>query len=291
MDSATNQRTATKKTPDSAAHGKRYSRHLACGSLLKIRSYLQTCSEEIIYIAVINIYNAWRMMAGAIELALRGQAPFKPCSFIFRYHQYFRDALDGFANAIGRQAFLALPRTSTDNLLSKNDTLWKLLLTFIAPNITRSIREVTPCKRKMSGIEVAGLVLGAIPILVSALEAFIKGVSTIKKLMRYKTELKNLLRALITEYDIFRNSCEELLEGLAPASRIAQLLQCPGGEAWKEPPIERKLKDRLQRSYFGYLQTVDDMNDAIEEFKRRLKLGKDGQVRCFKRSEVCGIYG
>nr|KMM63837.1 hypothetical protein CPAG_00191 [Coccidioides posadasii RMSCC 3488] len=84
----------------------------------------------------------------------------------------------------------------------------------------------------MSGIEVAGLVLGAIPILVSALEAFIKGVSTIKKWMRYKTELKNLLRALITD----------------------------------------------ARTY-GYLQTVDDMNNAIEEFKRRLKLGKDGQIQ------------
>ncbi|QVM06016.1 hypothetical protein D8B26_000726 [Coccidioides posadasii str. Silveira] len=105
----------------------------------------------------------------------------------------------------------------------------------------------------MSGIEVAGLVLGAIPILVSALEAFIKGVSTIKKWMRYKTELKNLLRALITDV---------LVEKLG-----------------KNRQSNESSRIGYSARTYGYLQTVDDMNNAIEEFKRRLKLGKDGQIQ------------
>lgn len=66
----------------------------------------------------------------------------------------------------------------------------------------------------MSGIELAGLVLGAIPVVVAGLESYIKGVATIKRYSKYKNELKSLRTSLTTEYDIFRNSCEELLEGL-----------------------------------------------------------------------------
>ena len=129
----------------------------------------------------------------------------------------------------------------------------------------------------MSGIEVAGLVLGAIPIVITGLEKYIQGVATVKRYFRYKNELKSLLRALSTEYDIFRNSCEELLEGLVPVQRLSFLLQDPGGKPWKDASLEKRLKQRLQDAYKGYLETVDDMEAAVEEFKDRLKL-KDGKV-------------
>ena len=134
----------------------------------------------------------------------------------------------------------------------------------------------------MSGIELAGLVLGAIPVVVAGLESYIKGVATIKRYFKYKNELKSLRTSLTTEYDIFRNSCEELLEGLVQTQRMALLLIDPGGALWKDPAIEKKLRRRLQDAYSGYLETVDDMELAIEEFKRRLKL-KDGKV--------CHVHG
>ena len=130
----------------------------------------------------------------------------------------------------------------------------------------------------MSGIEVAGLVLGTIPLIAAGLETYIQGVATIRRYLKYKNELKSLLRALTTEYDIFRNSCEELLEGLVQTRTMALLLQDPGGDPWKDPMLEKKLRIRLQGAYTGYLETVDDMNSVVEEFKRRLKL-KDGKVR------------
>jgi hypothetical protein len=109
--------------------------------------------------------------------------------------------------------------------------------------------------------------------------SYIQGVSTIKRYFKYKNELKSLLRTLDTESNIFQNSCEELLEGLVPASRMAALLKEPGGELWKDASIERRLRNRLQSSYSGYLQTVDDMELVMDEFKSRLKLSPDGKVR------------
>lgn len=63
---------------------------------------------------------------------------------------------------------------------------------------------------------------------------------------------------------------------------MALLLMDPGGALWKDSAIEKKLRRRLQDAYSGYLDTVDDMELAIEEFKKRLKL-KDGKV--------CHVHG
>ncbi|KAK2761692.1 hypothetical protein FQN54_001520 [Arachnomyces sp. PD_36] len=131
----------------------------------------------------------------------------------------------------------------------------------------------------MSGVEAAGLVLGAIPLIVVCLKTYIQGVATVKRYFKYKNELKSLLRALTTEYDIFRNNCEELLEGLVQIRTMALLLQDPGGDRWKDAMLEEKLRNRLRGAYTGYLETVDDMNSVVEEFKGRLKL-RDGKVRC-----------
>ena len=90
--------------------------------------------------------------------------------------------------------------------------------------------------------------------------------------------MKSLNRALRTEYDIFRNTSEELLEGLVPAPKMALLLQNPGGSLWKDPAIANRLKSRLQSSYAGYVETVVDVQSAINEFQNRLKL-KDGKVQ------------
>ncbi|KAF7506265.1 hypothetical protein GJ744_012073 [Endocarpon pusillum] len=94
----------------------------------------------------------------------------------------------------------------------------------------------------MSGIELAGLVLGALPVVVAGLESYIKGVATIKRYFKYKNELKSLRTSLTTEYDIFRNNCEELLEGLVQTQKMALLLIDPGGALWKDPAIEKKLR-------------------------------------------------
>lgn len=129
----------------------------------------------------------------------------------------------------------------------------------------------------MSGIEAAGLVLGAIPLVVAGLKSYVEGVATVKRYFRYKNELKSLLRGLTTEYDIFRNSCEELLEGLAQPHEMTILLEKPGEGLWKDPVIQQKLKGRLQEAYLGYIETMNAMESAVMDFQMRLKL-KDGKV-------------
>src|SRR5436305_14478578 len=101
----------------------------------------------------------------------------------------------------------------------------------------------------MSGAEIIGLIFGATPLIISVLEHYVEGVSTVKRYLKYKNELQGLHRKLGNEYEIFINTCELLLNGIVHRDEIALMLGQPGGETWKKPHIDRVLQERLQRSY------------------------------------------
>jgi hypothetical protein len=139
----------------------------------------------------------------------------------------------------------------------------------------------------MSGIETAGIVLGAIPLVISALEHYAEGISTIHKWWRYKRELASLKRILDAEYVRYLNTCEELLSGIVPDATLATLLDFPGGPGWQDPDIERKLHSRLRTSFTSYLNTVTDMNDIMEILKSKLELDPNGKVSFASGILIC----
>ena len=71
----------------------------------------------------------------------------------------------------------------------------------------------------MSGFEVAGVVLGSLPLIISALEHYAEGIATAKRFWRYKTELRSLILQVNTERGIFINTLEQLLTGIMYNSR------------------------------------------------------------------------
>ncbi|MCJ1471574.1 hypothetical protein MMC13_000214 [Lambiella insularis] len=62
--------------------------------------------------------------------------------------------------------------------------------------------------------EAAGFVLAVIPLVISGLEHYAAGVSTIAKWWSYKRELNSMCRVLDAEYARFLGTCEKLLHGL-----------------------------------------------------------------------------
>lgn len=129
-----------------------------------------------------------------------------------------------------------------------------------------------------SGVEIAGIVLGSIPLVISALEHYAEGLGTIEKWWRYKRELASLKRILGAECDRFLNTLEELLAGLVPDGKLADLLNSPGGAGWADPDLNQKLQVRLRKSYGSYLDTVNDLNDVVSILKAKLELDPNGKV-------------
>ncbi|KAK4203228.1 hypothetical protein QBC40DRAFT_318709 [Triangularia verruculosa] len=135
----------------------------------------------------------------------------------------------------------------------------------------------------MSGFEVAGVVLGSIPLLISALEYYSQGVSTLQKWRKYEREFRCLIRNLQIERVKLQNVCEKLLNGLVPLSKFETMIKSPGGEEWRTESIQRKIRQRLWEACDVFDQTIQDVKLATDELQQRLGSQNDGKVSELRR--------
>jgi hypothetical protein len=129
----------------------------------------------------------------------------------------------------------------------------------------------------MSGLEVVGVVLGSIPLIISALEHYRDGVSTIQRWRRYERERQSLVRSLKTERVKMHNICEKLLVGLVSPSQVQAMIQSPFGTLWQEDAVKRKIRARLGDSIEVFESNVEEMRDAMYEMMQRLGLDQGAQ--------------
>ncbi|GAB1314685.1 hypothetical protein MFIFM68171_04895 [Madurella fahalii] len=130
----------------------------------------------------------------------------------------------------------------------------------------------------MSGFEVAGVVLGSLPIIVSALQLYSQGVKTLHNWRFYQRELKSLIRQLDTERVKLENVLDKLLIGIADQGQIEEMIRDPFGHLWREPHIHKRVRQRLWRSIEVFEATVRDMQEAVDDIRTKLDIGLDGKA-------------
>ncbi len=121
----------------------------------------------------------------------------------------------------------------------------------------------------MSGFEVAGVVLGSTPLIVSAIEAYIKFMRDWGKV---PLELKSLNRQLTTERAKLYNVLEQLLGDMVPQRDIEPMLQDPMGPLWQAKATNDKIRRMLWNSYTPFEETVSEIRDALEDVMERLQV-------------------
>jgi hypothetical protein len=132
----------------------------------------------------------------------------------------------------------------------------------------------------MSGVEAAGFVLAVIPLVISFLEHYADGVRTIDRWRKYDRELKSLSRRLRSQEQLFRNSCELLLQRIVDSDELLQaLISNPLGEQWEKENLNLILQEKLPSSCAGCMEVVEDIKDTLNEFKERLGLDEHNKVR------------
>ncbi|KAH6625409.1 hypothetical protein C7974DRAFT_200955 [Boeremia exigua] len=129
----------------------------------------------------------------------------------------------------------------------------------------------------MSGLEVAGVVLGALPLIISAMEHYANGVNTAKRYWRYKTELRMLILQINTERGILVNTVEQLLTGIVRIEQMTDFVASAGAQAWREAGFDSKLRDRLRGSYEIYVENVRGMEMALRRMMLKLALDPEGK--------------
>jgi hypothetical protein len=125
-----------------------------------------------------------------------------------------------------------------------------------------------------TGIEAAGLVLGAIPLILAGLQFYSEGISVTKRYLKYKEEVNILLYELKVEISMYVNSINILLNGVVNKKEIVEFWNDPKAARWKEEKFDRKLRARLRTSYESYMDSITQMVTIAEKFKEQLKLDK-----------------
>lgn len=128
----------------------------------------------------------------------------------------------------------------------------------------------------MSGIEIAGLLLGAFPLLISALEHYRQSAEVFEDLWRIKREYRKCKNEIkLQEIDFETNLKRFLLPLVVDDNEIAALIAEPGGMKWKDPALEDMLKNRLPKSYELFLDTINDIKSTVDGLKEELGVSRE----------------
>ncbi|KAK3401309.1 hypothetical protein B0T20DRAFT_430215 [Sordaria brevicollis] len=124
----------------------------------------------------------------------------------------------------------------------------------------------------MSGLEVAGLVLGVLPLAIKALRTYKDIMADMKGV---PSDLANLIGDLETEMLRLRTSCELLLEQIVPFEDIDDYLDNPLSARWQKSAVNNKLRNRLSDSYPKFEEKVRDIQAVGLDLQRKLRLRED----------------
>jgi hypothetical protein len=131
----------------------------------------------------------------------------------------------------------------------------------------------------MSGVEVAGFLLAAFPLAISALEHYRDAAEPLGIFWKIRREYKTWMHNLNFCRLAFEQNLEEfLLPLIADEDELQQLIADPGGPEWKNPELDERLRRRLPKSYDLYLESISRIKDVMDELNGVLGIHNASQV-------------
>lgn len=127
----------------------------------------------------------------------------------------------------------------------------------------------------MSGLEIAGVLLGTFPLIISGLEHW-RDVAKVGgffwRVRKEYTKCRNDVHFHEILYK--RNLKELLLPVMNDVGEVARLVADPGGKDWSSKALQERLEGRLQESCSLYIEIIREMNKTAEELRKELSLDK-----------------
>lgn len=101
--------------------------------------------------------------------------------------------------------------------------------------------------------EIAGVVLGGFPLIISALEHYREGFEPLQEWWKFESDFSNFIEELGTQQTRFDMNLERLLDPFVTSgSQMNALLDQRNPEAWQDPALKRDIQKRLGSSYEWY---------------------------------------
>lgn len=129
----------------------------------------------------------------------------------------------------------------------------------------------------MSGLEIAGLALGAIPVALELLKQYEEAATRVNLWREIQVEYIKCKRELELQAHLLRMNLRRLLLPLNGLDNtvIERLLADPRSDTWKDPSIEGQLEQRLQGMYRSYLGLMESFTQTMAQLKDTLAIDSD----------------
>jgi hypothetical protein len=118
----------------------------------------------------------------------------------------------------------------------------------------------------MSGFEIVGVVLGALPLIITAFENLHSFADKLNLLTNFNSEHREVWNKVKDEETMYRMQLRILLtplvrDGDLTQAQLETLLSNPNSDAWREAALGTALKKRLGESYDRYLSNVEEIQN------------------------------
>ncbi|KAK7420552.1 hypothetical protein QQX98_002751 [Neonectria punicea] len=128
----------------------------------------------------------------------------------------------------------------------------------------------------MSGFEVAGIVLGALPLAIEALDRYREVAKRLGFWYKIRLEYQKCSDHLTYYRLAYRRHLKLLLLPLVlDDDKIQELLSDPGGKGWKNQAVGSLLEARLDESYELYLRHMTATAETMQKLNHELAVDED----------------
>ncbi|KAG8527157.1 uncharacterized protein KY384_008587 [Bacidia gigantensis] len=126
----------------------------------------------------------------------------------------------------------------------------------------------------VTGVETAGLVLAAFPLLVKGISDYLEGIQKVKQLRNFRQILESYCNTLEAEEMLFRRTIELTLDqaDVLEPHRLTEMMADSKHTLWRDTERERALREFLGPSYDVFMQTLKALNVYISALREKLKL-------------------
>ena len=123
----------------------------------------------------------------------------------------------------------------------------------------------------MSGIEVAGLVFGVIPIVVEILKSYGATRDRLKTFLRHAQVVNDVQLRFRVAATNFRNDCHLLLKTVVDDTRqLSEMVKDPTHDGWQDPALEGRFRSFLDRDYELCEEIMVKIRDTLRKTQAKL---------------------
>lgn len=140
----------------------------------------------------------------------------------------------------------------------------------------------------MSGIEVAGLVLGAFPILLNCLDYYRKGFEPLEEWFSFRTHFIAFVDNIRHQMMRYNKNMIQLLDPIISDNEsLVRLVRDPTDSRWHDHSLDSLLEQSLSSELDRFFRIVGRMHEVMLDLNKLLQI-EDGQV-CFRPSYIFSI--